>query len=105
MGMVGWGECLEGTRRSTTGMISAIVLGSNPEVERPDICVLGVLSLMTFAGKRALNIGVAAPRLGIREELALDVAFIGTVLGGWVEQLAWRMTRSARGVGMIDGRA
>ena len=79
MGVVGWGECLGGARRSTTGTISAIVLGSNPEVEGPGICVLDVVSLTTFTAWRPLEIPTVLS--GVREKLVLDVPYIAGDLG------------------------
>lgn len=62
MGVVGSAERLGGARRSTTGVISAIVLGSISEEEEPNKCVLDVLSLTILGVKRGLDLGVTPLR-------------------------------------------
>ena len=74
MGVMGLPEKFGGARRSTNGVVSAIVLGSNLEVKGPDMCVL-VLSLTISAPLRTIDIGTSTPRSArLRAKLAL---------GGW----------------------
>ena len=71
LAVMGLPEKFGGARRSTTWMISAIVLGSNPEVEGSDMCVL-VLSLTTSAPLHALDLGTSALwSAGMRAKLEL----------------------------------